>query len=259
MKGQIDLFVDNPEYEAFLKKFEPKKTTDDCYTPPEIYDVIRDWACAEYGIDPKKIVRPFYPGGDYERYEYGFDDVVLDNPPFSILSKICEFYLDNGIQFFLFAPSLTALNGKRISERINHIFCDADITYENGAVVRTAFVTSYGDEIARTAPDLMKKIKKVQDEKKKGIVLPKYEYPNNILTAAMMQKYAKYGIEYKVKRTDAVSIGSMDMQRQCGKSIFGGGLLLSERAAAERKHIVEWQLSEREKAIVSRLGREATP
>lgn len=24
----------NPEYTAFLKKFEPKKTTDDCYTPP---------------------------------------------------------------------------------------------------------------------------------------------------------------------------------------------------------------------------------
>lgn len=23
------------DYEAFVEKFEPKKTTDDCYTPPE--------------------------------------------------------------------------------------------------------------------------------------------------------------------------------------------------------------------------------
>ena len=28
------------EYEQFVEKFKPKKTTDDCYTPPEIYEVI---------------------------------------------------------------------------------------------------------------------------------------------------------------------------------------------------------------------------
>lgn len=26
------------EYEAFVDKFKPKKTTDDCYTPPDVYD-----------------------------------------------------------------------------------------------------------------------------------------------------------------------------------------------------------------------------
>lgn len=30
-------------YEEFTEKFKPKKTTDDCYTPPSIYAVIRDW------------------------------------------------------------------------------------------------------------------------------------------------------------------------------------------------------------------------
>lgn len=85
-------------YEEFTEKFKPKKTTDDCYTPPSIYAVIRDWACKEYGIDPAKIVRPFYPGGDYEHYDYPEGAVVLDNPPFSILSKICTFYLDRGFQ-----------------------------------------------------------------------------------------------------------------------------------------------------------------
>ena len=28
------------DYEAFVGKFEPKKTTDDCYTPPEVYDAV---------------------------------------------------------------------------------------------------------------------------------------------------------------------------------------------------------------------------
>ena len=53
----------NETYEEFVEKFKPKKTTDDCYTPPEIYEVIKKWACEKYRIDSKKIIRPFYPGG----------------------------------------------------------------------------------------------------------------------------------------------------------------------------------------------------
>lgn len=83
-------------YEEFVEKFKPKKTTDDCMTPPEIYEVVKDWACGRYQIDPSVIERPFWPGGDYENYDYPVECVVIDNPPFSILSKICRFYLDRG-------------------------------------------------------------------------------------------------------------------------------------------------------------------
>lgn len=34
-------------YQEFVDKFKPKLTTDDCYTPPLIYDTVRDWACRE--------------------------------------------------------------------------------------------------------------------------------------------------------------------------------------------------------------------
>lgn len=37
---QLCLFRDNPEYDAFVEKFTPKKTTDDCYTPPLVYDAV---------------------------------------------------------------------------------------------------------------------------------------------------------------------------------------------------------------------------
>lgn len=97
MDSQVSLFDDNPEYDAFVAKFKPKKTTDDCYTPPLVYEAVKTWACKEYDIDPDGIVRPFYPGGDYEHYVYPSGCTVLDNPPFSILTKICEFYIQHNI------------------------------------------------------------------------------------------------------------------------------------------------------------------
>ena len=149
--------IKSKTYEEFVEKFKPKKTTDDCYTPPEIYDVIKDWVCKRYNIDPGSVIRPFWPGGDYEKDEYPPGCGVVANPPFSILKNICEFYLERGIPFFLFAPSLTALSGKTTWDRMNHIVCDCSIVYENGATVRTSFITSFEPEtVAETSPELTK-------------------------------------------------------------------------------------------------------
>lgn len=245
-------------YEEFVEKFKPKLTTDDCATPPLVYEAVFGWACKEYGIDPSKVIRPFWPGLDYQQQEYPDGCVVVDNPPFSILSKICEWYLDRNIKFFLFAPSLTALSGKNVCMRMNHIICDADIVYENGANVRTAFVTNLGDGeiILQTAPELGRKINEAVAQIRKESVktVPKYEYPDNVVTTAMLQRYSKYGVEFKVRRSDCVRISKLDAQRNKGKSVFGGGLLLSEKAAAEKAAAEVWRLSERELDIVRGLG-----
>lgn len=262
----------NETYEEFVEKFKPKKTTDDCYTPPSIYAVVRDWACKEYGIDPAKIVRPFYPGGDYERYDYPADAVAVDNPPFSILSKICAFYLDKGIPFFLFAPSLTCFSSRAIFMQMNHLVCDSNIVYDNGAVVKTSFVTSYGgDIVVQTAPELTALINAETERLRKETVkqLPKYTYPDHVVSSAIMQRYAHYGIDFKIRRGECVQIGGLDEQRQEKKGIFGSGLLLcdrlaaehaavkraaAERAAAERAAATKWELSARERAIVEYLN-----
>ena len=70
MDGQISMMEaeETAEYKAFVEKFKPKKTTDDCYTPENVYEAVRDWAVQEYGLEGREIVRPFWPGGDYERY-----------------------------------------------------------------------------------------------------------------------------------------------------------------------------------------------
>ena len=98
---------EDDEYKAFVEKFKKKKTTDDCYTPPNIYDAIADWVAREYGLSRADFVRPFFPGGDYQRFDYPPGAVVVDNPPFSILAEIVAHYRDTGRRFFLFAPTLT--------------------------------------------------------------------------------------------------------------------------------------------------------
>ena len=52
------------DYDGFVEKFKPKKTTDDCYTPEIVYNAIADWVANEYNLDKSVFVRPFYPGGD---------------------------------------------------------------------------------------------------------------------------------------------------------------------------------------------------
>ena len=252
------------DYDGFVEKFKPKKTTDDCYTPPEIYDVVADYVTERFGVDRADMVRPFYPGGDFEGFDYPEGCYVVDNPPFSILHRIKRFYIDNGIKFFLFCPSLTALSGS-LATRLTAIICDANITYANGAVVRTAFVTNMGgDIVAESDPELGERINaKMKDIKSRDTVaLPKYEYPDEVITAAKLQYLAGHGAPLKIRRADCVRINKLDAQGS--KSIFGGGLLLSERAVAERavaeravaeRAVVKWQLSEREKAIVKHLGR----
>ena len=259
------------DYEAFVEKFKPKKTTDDCYTPPEIMECVNSYVSKRWGLDQSTFVRPFWPGGDFESFDYPDGCVVVDNPPFSILGKIKRFYLAHGIPFFLFCPSLTAFSGW--DERLDAIVCDANITYENGAVVRTAFCTSLPSEyVAESAPDLGEEINRVCDELKKRNVksLPKYEYPDEVLTAARMQWFAAHHTRYGVRKGECCRIGAMDAQRAVGKSVFGGGLLLSERAAAERAAAEraaaeraaaeraaahKWELSDREREVQRLLSR----
>ena len=106
---------EDEEYQAFLEKFQAKKTTDDCFTPDVVYTAVAEWCATKYGIKRKDMVRPFYPGGDYQKENYPKGAVVVDNPPFSILSQILTFYKENGIKFFLFAPTLTLFSSSSSS------------------------------------------------------------------------------------------------------------------------------------------------
>ena len=264
-RDQLGLFDDNPEYEAFTEKFVPKKTTDDCYTPPAVYEAIAGWVREEYGLGAAPFLRPFHPDGDYLREDYPVGSVVVDNPPFSILAQIVRFYADRRIPFFLFAPSLTLLTRR---SDVCHIAVGVSIVYANGAEVNTSFITNLDTSgcILRTAPELYRRVdaavRAIRAETVKE--LPKYIYPDHVVTAAMAQRWAGYGVEYRLQADECMRISALDAQRPYGKSIFGGGYLLSEKAAAEKAAAEkaaaekaaakEWSLSAQEREWVRILS-----
>lgn len=248
---QLTFAETSDEYERFVEKFKPMKTTDDCYTPANVYEAVLDWVCCTYGVDRDDVIRPFWPGGDYERFDYKSDSVVVDNPPFSIISKICDFYNEFGVKYFLFAPHLTNIGICR-GHGCCHVIANSAITYENGANVNTSFVTNLDDRLIVADPALYYAIKAANGENTKSDkTVPKYEYPDNVVTAAKVGWIVSKGVPYELRKEDGVFIRALDSQRAVGRGIFGSGLLISEKAAAEK-----WGLSPREVRIIEELGNE---
>lgn len=258
----------NETYEEFVEKFKPKKTTDDCYTPPYIYEVAADWCAEQYGGNRNNFVRPFFPGGDYKNYPYKENDIVVDNPPFSILSKICAFYKEHNIRFFLFAPTLTIM----CVRSANKIIVGYDIIYENGAKINTSFATNMGKCVISSAPELYQRLKKAQEkhtgENKRQ--LPRYRYPSNVITAYKVSEFSKYGIDFTVNNNECYFIHCLDEQKEHRKGIYGYGCLIDDKKAAEAAEAAEtaeavrraeaekkkktWNLSERERDIIAQLS-----
>ena len=267
--AEMDRDTAEKKHAAFVQKFKPKLTTDDCYTPPLVMEAVAGWVAEHYNLAPETFVRPFYPGGDYEHFEYPEGCTVVDNPPFSILAQIVRFYVAHGIRFFLFAPTLTLFgvlrddNRGRVCASPNGVA----ITYDNGAEVNTSFVTNLETLAVHTFPDLYKRVEAANEISKAAQTrtLPKYTYPDELITAANAYRLCKYGQEIRIAWDDCCRISGLDAQKEAGKAVFGGGLLLSERAAAERAAAeraaaeraaaTRWPLSERERRIVSGLGK----
>ena len=255
---QGELFDHGHDYDAFVEKFEPKKTTDDCYTPEPIYEAVAGWVAEEYGVDRETFVRPFWPGGNYEEFEYPPRCVVVDNPPFSILSKIVKFYNERGILFFLFAPHLTLFNN--VNEQTTGIITDNSITYENGANVKTAFLTNMDSSMIRTAPDLYKEIKEANKDETKE--LPMYKHAKNILMVSMLAPMARNDIDFRVEKNEAQKVRTIDSMKKIGKALFGCGFIISDKTAAAKEAAAKeaaakgytFELSERERAIVEKLN-----
>lgn len=215
--GQLDRMMGekDEEYQAFEDKFKPKYTTDDCFTPPEVYDALKGWVLEKYGIsEDTPIIRPFYPGADYTKEKYPKGCLVLDNPPFSITSEIIRYYIEHKIDFFLFTNHLTACHPMNIPE-VNLVIVGVAVTFENGANLPLSFVTNLGENRIEVAGDLYALLDEVQPSTAKEVGL--YKYPDNIVTAASLGKLSKYGCVFSIR--DILPIKKMDE----GPEIYGGG------------------------------------
>lgn len=254
----------NQDYDEFIEKFKPKKTTDDCYTPPPVYEAVLDWARKHLDIGDRPVVRPFYPGGDFEHFDYPDNCVVIDNPPFSIFAKICDWYVEHDIPFLLFAPAMSS-----IRKNLTYIGVSCTITYENGANVGTAFVTNMmGDIICTTAPSLHKSVKKANDDnlRQSKKALTKLSFPDCVLRATTLQTMSRAGVEFCIRREQGRVVGQACENK---KGEFGNSILLSdtataeklaaeklaaEKLAAEKLAAKKLTLTEKSKAIIAQLN-----
>ena len=250
------------QYDEFTAKFNlsHKKNTDDCYTPPEVYNCVRDYFLEQFpDWKDRPIVRPFCPDGDFERFDYPDNCVVIDNPPFSILAKIVRWYIDHNIQFALFAPHQTCIVR---NTDITYCIADTKITYENGAVINTSFITNHESEY------------RIVDAYKLGIRIAEAQgktlghkcvlsHSKNIITPALAGKFLGSGA-LNIRKDECVFT-----DKEGNKGLFGCGFLISDRKADElieallkndrtdSRKTIEIPLNGEQRAIIERLNKKA--
>ena len=213
------------EYDGFVAKFRRKKTTDECMTPPAVYDVALQWIrthCREElrGFTP---VRPFWPDTEYTQFSYPPGCAVVDNPPFSCFASIVRWYTERGIPFFLFYQSQTAIGNLRPGVSI--VMANVTITYANGAKVNTSFVTNMlqTDIALMTDPQLNAEMKEANRYR---LQKPKTELPDDVLSFGSLNRICKrYSLT--VLHSEAEKIRSVG-----GVNIYGGGLRVTPDVAA---------------------------
>lgn len=263
-------FYRNESYEQFVNKFENHKMTkDDCYTPEPIYDVVKSYTMNKFGIDEKRIIRPFYPGGDYQSVDYT-GRVVVDNPPFSIMSQIVYYYVKNEIPFFLFAPgSAIESIARRDKNKFTKIVTDTTLTYTNGAKVRTAFVTNLFKDDTELYFDPVFQQKLVEANRKSNSVKKvrvTYKYPEHVLRQwDLFQILRNVDKPFAIKHKDTIFVQALDEQKQQPKptAIYGGGIFINDKVQKQiakikaskdiKPAIKEWHLSQREKNLIKEL------
>ena len=250
------------DYESYVAKFQNKeKTTDDTYTPADVYEAVLAYVRSIYPMEGKEILRPFYPGGDYEHAEYPEDGVVIDNPPFSMFTNICKFYSERGIPFFLFGPGLTIFSCLKYC---SVVVVASEIEFSNGAKVRCNFATNLlGDVLVTSSPSLSKGIAACPSQSQKAR-LPKYQYPKEVLSVSDFQTMAKGDEAFSIRRSEAKIIRNIDLHPK-KSNLFGDHLLVSKAAAVKAAAVkaaavkaaavkaVPIELSERERRIVDEL------
>ena len=261
MKHNIFLFND---YDGFVEKFKPKRTTDDCYTPPEVYDAILGWLAARADLTGKEIVRCFYPGMDYKMFDYPDGCVVVDNPPFSILAEILSTFDNWGVRYFLFAPHLTLFSAADTGNNRTYIVVGCSIRYDNGALVNTGFITNLpefskyriiGSYTLKRAIEEAQKTAKEKDKK----TLPAYKYPDNLVTVSSIANIINAGIDLVIRKKTSLKVRMLDSQKKYNKTIFGSGYIVSdgeaEKLKAEKlKAAIVFDLSSAEKEVIKHLN-----
>lgn len=227
------------DYESYIAKFQNKeKTTDDTYTPQDVYEAVVKYVDTIYPLEGKQILRPFYPGGDYENAEYPEDGVVIDNPPFSIFMQICKFYSKRNIPFFIFGPGLTIMSAMKYC---SVVIISVAIKYSNGAQVNTGFATNMLGDTMVTTSLLLDGLIRMCSSQSYGRAKKKTEKPYNVFGVSDFQMVLRRSDkDVTVKRDEGEIIRELDN----GKKLYGDHVRALDRVAKEIVKIKEQDIKE---------------
>lgn len=241
-------------------------TQDECYTPPEVYDTVLEYAVERYQLQGKHIVRPFVPGGNYQQYVYDKNDVVIDNPPFSMRTKITKWYINHGIPFFLFINGIYGVSLSRgLHGKATVIVTNADASFyhkPNNKTIKLGFVTNLEPEniVLRGDVALTNKLNALVKKK----ALNKYQYPENMITNSDVLAAIRRGVELQLTTNNCLFKYNLDYHKEHKLSgVKGGCYLVDDNVYNEYKAAMEKvppythhvTLSKREKAIIEKLNK----
>lgn len=205
------------DYDGFVAKFAKatEKTIDECLTPPAVYAAVLEWLTERRpDLAGREIVRPFFPGGDFENHDYPPGCAVVDNPPFSIYSRVVRFFKKRGIDFFLFGPGLTLF-----VEGVDCCYIPAgcQIRYANGAHINTGFVTNMLPGRILLPTSLRERLKQNRPR-------PKTSLPARMWTPARLGVLCRHADRDVTLGADDCTVPS---KRGDAKRAFGGAVILS--------------------------------
>lgn len=225
-KGRNEVFND---YEAYVAKFkDAPQNTDDTFTPPDVFEAVLEWLKGKGKItDGTPIIRPFYPGGDFETADYPDGCVVVDNPPFSIFTKCCKWFTARGVPFFLFGPGLSITY---VADFCTIILTDSAIRFENGVMVLVSFASNmFGGAAAIAAGDLAQMLDGCESQRERTRKKTrKFVWPEGVVAASDLRTIAKAGGTFILEREYCEVAGCIG-----GESIFGKAWLSGQHAAAK--------------------------
>ena len=241
-------------------------TLDECYTSPEVYDTVLEYATKRYHLQGKHIVRPFVPSGNYQQYVYDKNDVVIDNPPFSMTTKITKWYINHNIPFFLFINGQYAVSLSRgLHGKATVIATNANASFyhkPNNKLIKMGFITNLEPKniVLRGDVGLTAKLNGLVKKK----ALNKYNYPENVIRNSDVLTAIHRGVELKLTTNNCIFEDRMDYHKKHKLyGVVGGCYLVDDNVYHEYKaamgkvppytHHVTF--SEREKSIIEKLNK----
>lgn len=109
---------------------------------PAVRNCVKNHVLTTYSstLSGYTTIEPFYSGDNYTAIDYT-NKVVVDEPPFSQIMDILDYYRTNGVYFFLYIPALCDVD-KLTRHNRTLIDTGATLIKQNDTTTFTSFVTN---------------------------------------------------------------------------------------------------------------------